>query len=104
MTKTVKRVLLAGMAGLMLFGCSDSGGNGVWDCDDNLTGIRGEEPHEADPNCCPLVQKRSDGVCLDIFGKIVGASQEVIRVCPRPAKETPDACQSKADILKCSLE
>lgn len=46
----------------------DNDGNGVWDCDNTLTDPNAEEPHLADPNCCPMTVE--NGKCVPLMPEL----------------------------------
>jgi hypothetical protein len=90
--------------------CSDSrdnDGNGIWDCAneaDGATDADGEKGHQADPNCCPMVQIPG-GTC-DLAPQ--GVQDTWQDVCPESdsvpyTNGYPDACWEAASRLGCTL-
>lgn len=63
----------------------DNDGNGVWDCNDQLSAEGGGLPHEADQNCCPLT-RHTDGCTIDkaALNRICGGDFKMDKL--------PDAC------------
>ncbi len=61
--------------------------NGIWDCDSVSVDEDRDNPHSADPNCCPM--RREGTSCVDINTSFCGGMS--------------DACIAHASLLGCNL-
>ena len=69
----------------------DNDGNGIWDCEAVTVDEDEDNPHSADPNCCPMIV---DGtVCKEINTDYCGGGD---------AKKI-DACVAHASLLGCNI-
>ena len=69
----------------------DNDGNGIWDCDAVSVDDDKDNPHMADPNCCPMIKE--------------GASCKKVNTdyCGGGDANNIDACKAHASLLGCNL-
>ena len=69
----------------------DNDGNGIWDCEAVSVSEDSDNPHSADPNCCPMVV---DGTsCKEVNTDYCGGGDA----------EDIDACVANASLLGCNF-
>ncbi len=71
----------------------DNDGNGIWDCESVTIDEDPDNPHSADPNCCPMIREGEDTTCKEIKTDFCDGDD--------PTKI--DACVAHASLLGCNL-
>ncbi|HUT79143.1 MAG TPA: hypothetical protein VM285_15705, partial [Polyangia bacterium] len=68
----------------------DNDGNGIWDCDNVVSG---DAPHYADFNCCPMTVDDAKRCVVESHDYCAGSSDS----------NPSDACKQHASLLQCTL-